>query len=79
MHSVVGPLLASTEYRVRFDYHLVLAQFALILFYPAAALARWETALALYAARPGQLPPLWTVEACPSLPSLLAGVYPAMS
>jgi hypothetical protein len=46
---------------------------------PFGFFSRWITASALYAARPGQLPPLWTVEACPSLPSLLAGVYPAMS
>jgi len=37
---------------------------------PAAVLTRWKTEMALYAARPGQLPPLWTVEACPSLPLL---------
>jgi hypothetical protein len=48
-------------------------------FSPAAALARRITDFALYAARMGQLPTLWTVEACPSLPSLLAGVDPAMS
>jgi hypothetical protein len=58
MLSVIGTLLASTENCVRLDYYLALVQFALVLFYPATVLTRWKTALALYAARPGQLPPL---------------------